>query len=107
MVSRYSNSGAGLAGYIVERVSGLPFEQYIEDRILHPLTLLYGVTPALKVALTLPLVAIGFTSGAIFLAVKDWKAMHRLRHIHYGAVTVAMVAFAGWLFYWNLLGWRL
>ena len=36
-LTAYSNSGAALAGYIVERVSGLPFEQYIEDNIFMPL----------------------------------------------------------------------
>jgi CubicO group peptidase (beta-lactamase class C family) len=35
--SAYSNYGAALAGYIVERVSGLPFEQYVEDYIYAPL----------------------------------------------------------------------
>jgi CubicO group peptidase (beta-lactamase class C family) len=33
----YSNYGASLAGYIVERVSGLPFEQYVEENIFKPL----------------------------------------------------------------------
>jgi CubicO group peptidase (beta-lactamase class C family) len=33
----YSNYGAALAGYIVERVTGLPWESYIEQRILEPL----------------------------------------------------------------------
>ncbi len=33
----YSNYGAGLAGYIVQRVSGVPFDQYIEDNIFKPL----------------------------------------------------------------------
>ena len=33
----YSNYGMTLAGYIVERVSGLPYEQYIELNILQPL----------------------------------------------------------------------
>ena len=36
-VSAYSNYGAGLAGYIVERVSGKPFNQYIADNIFKPL----------------------------------------------------------------------
>ncbi len=36
-LSSYSNHGTALAGYIVERVSGIPFEQYIEQRILQPL----------------------------------------------------------------------
>jgi CubicO group peptidase (beta-lactamase class C family) len=35
--SAYSNYGAALAGYIVERVSGLSFEQYVEDHIYAPL----------------------------------------------------------------------
>ena len=36
-VPAYSNYGASLAGYIVARVSGVPFEQYIEDHIFKPL----------------------------------------------------------------------
>jgi CubicO group peptidase (beta-lactamase class C family) len=36
-VPAYSNYGAGLAGYIVERVSKEPYEQYIERHILAPL----------------------------------------------------------------------
>jgi CubicO group peptidase (beta-lactamase class C family) len=33
----YSNHGYALAGYVVEAVSGLPFDQYVHDRILQPL----------------------------------------------------------------------
>ena len=36
-VLAYSNYGAGLAGYIVQRVSGEPFEQYVERHIFVPL----------------------------------------------------------------------
>lgn len=36
-VPAYSNLGVSLAGYIVERASGQPFEQYMEDHILQPL----------------------------------------------------------------------
>ena len=36
-VPAYSNYGAALAGYIVQRVSGEPFEQYIERHIFQPL----------------------------------------------------------------------
>lgn len=36
-VPAYSNYGTGLAGYIVERVSGEPFEVYLERHILGPL----------------------------------------------------------------------
>ena len=33
----YSNHGYALAGYLVEEISGSPFEQYIEENILRPL----------------------------------------------------------------------
>jgi CubicO group peptidase (beta-lactamase class C family) len=36
-VSAYSNYGVGLGGYIVERVSHQPFEQYVRDHIFTPL----------------------------------------------------------------------
>jgi CubicO group peptidase (beta-lactamase class C family) len=36
-VPAYSNYGAGLAGYIVERLSGEPFDDYIERHIFVPL----------------------------------------------------------------------
>ncbi|HEX6302631.1 MAG TPA: serine hydrolase [Anaerolineales bacterium] len=36
-VAAYSNYGGMLAGYIVARVSGQPFEQYIQDHIFEPL----------------------------------------------------------------------
>jgi CubicO group peptidase (beta-lactamase class C family) len=36
-VPAYSNYGAALAGYIVERVSGRPFDEYIEENIFKPL----------------------------------------------------------------------
>jgi CubicO group peptidase (beta-lactamase class C family) len=57
VVSGSSNYGAGLAGYIVERVSGLPFEQYMEDYIFHPLGMLRStfrqpVPPELAPAVT-------------------------------------------------------
>jgi CubicO group peptidase (beta-lactamase class C family) len=37
IVTGYSNYGAALAGYIVEVISGVPYEQYIQDNILAPL----------------------------------------------------------------------
>ena len=37
--SSYSNYGSALAGYIVQRVSGMPWEQYFETRIFQPLAM--------------------------------------------------------------------
>lgn len=37
IVTGYTNFGAALAGYIVERISGQPYEDYIEEHILNPL----------------------------------------------------------------------
>lgn len=33
----YSNYGTALAGYVVERVSGIPFTQYVDEKIFKPL----------------------------------------------------------------------
>ena len=38
-ITAYSNYGAALAGYIVELVSGVPFDQYIEENIYQPLNM--------------------------------------------------------------------
>ncbi len=36
-ITSYSNYGTSLAGYIVECISGIPFEEYIEENIFEPL----------------------------------------------------------------------
>jgi CubicO group peptidase (beta-lactamase class C family) len=33
----YSNSGAGVAGYIIEKISGQPYEDYVKENLFHPL----------------------------------------------------------------------
>jgi CubicO group peptidase (beta-lactamase class C family) len=38
----YSNYGAALTGYIVQRVSGIPFETYVERNIFTPLGMLHS-----------------------------------------------------------------
>jgi CubicO group peptidase (beta-lactamase class C family) len=38
-LTAYSNYGTGLAGYIVEVVSGIPFEEYVEKNIFEPLNM--------------------------------------------------------------------
>ncbi|NIO70706.1 MAG: serine hydrolase, partial [Anaerolineae bacterium] len=41
-VAAYSNYGAMLAGYIVARVSGQPYEQYIQEHIFDPLGMVHS-----------------------------------------------------------------
>jgi CubicO group peptidase (beta-lactamase class C family) len=41
-VPAYSNYGAALAGYIVQRVSGLPFDDYMDQFIFHPLDMAHS-----------------------------------------------------------------
>jgi CubicO group peptidase (beta-lactamase class C family) len=60
----YSNYGASLAGYIVERVSKRPFNDYVVENIFNPLgmarsTFVQPLPPELK-----PLMSSGYTSGS-------------------------------------------
>ena len=60
----YSNYGASLAGYIVERVSGKPFNQYVSENIFTPLamarsTFAQPLPPDLK-----PLMSNGYIVGS-------------------------------------------
>ena len=41
-VPAYSNYATALAGYIVERISGRPFEDYVEENILKPLNMTHS-----------------------------------------------------------------
>jgi CubicO group peptidase (beta-lactamase class C family) len=40
--SSYSNWGAALAGLIVEEISGIPFEEYVEKNIFEPLQMIHS-----------------------------------------------------------------
>jgi CubicO group peptidase (beta-lactamase class C family) len=60
----YSNYGAALAGYIVERVSGRPFNDYVAENIFKPLgmsrsTFVQPLPPDLK-----PLMSNGYQAGS-------------------------------------------
>jgi CubicO group peptidase (beta-lactamase class C family) len=61
-VPAYSNYGMALAGYVVERASGIPFATYVRERILRPLGMAHStfeqpLPPALA-----PLMARGYPS---------------------------------------------
>lgn len=42
MISSYSNHGAAMAAYIVEQVSGMAWDEYVEKHIIHPLRMGYS-----------------------------------------------------------------
>lgn len=63
-VPAYSNYGAALAGYIVERVSGEPFNQYIDEHIFKPLGMTHSTfTQPLPAALA-PNMSDGYQLGS-------------------------------------------
>ncbi len=62
-VPAYSNYGNSLAGYIVSRVSGEPFEQYIERHIFAPIGMRHSSFRQPLPANLKPLMAEGYQSG--------------------------------------------
>ncbi|MEO6925667.1 MAG: serine hydrolase domain-containing protein [Rhodanobacter sp.] len=58
----YSNYGCGLAGYIVQRVSGEPFDEYIKTHIFDPLDMQHSSFAQPLPANLAPLMAKGYKS---------------------------------------------
>ena len=75
----YSNYNAMLAGYIVARVSGQPYDQYIQEHIFDPLGMVHStaqspIPPDLRANLS-----VGYTYvDGIFQAVPDYTAQPAL-----------------------------
>jgi CubicO group peptidase (beta-lactamase class C family) len=78
----YSNYGASLAGYIVQRVSGMPFETYVERNIFDPLGMKYSTfRQPLPTALQ-PFMSLGYD-----LAGEKPKPFELLNDVPAGALT--------------------
>jgi CubicO group peptidase (beta-lactamase class C family) len=60
----YSNYGAALAGYVVERVSGLPFDTYVERNIFSPLGMVHSTFRQPLPANLAPLMAKGYATAS-------------------------------------------
>ena len=63
-VVAYSNYGATLAGYIVQRVSGEPFDEYVARHILQPLGMSHATFQQPLPADLQPMMASGYRSAA-------------------------------------------
>jgi CubicO group peptidase (beta-lactamase class C family) len=59
-IPAYSNYGVGLAGYIVQRVSGEPFEQYVANHIFTPLGMKHSSFTEPMTAQLAPFVSDGY-----------------------------------------------
>jgi CubicO group peptidase (beta-lactamase class C family) len=63
-IPAYSNYGASLAGYIVERVSGEPFNQYVQRHIFAPLGMSHSTFDQPLPASLRPLMSKGYLFGS-------------------------------------------
>lgn len=89
-VAGYSNYNAMLAGYIVERVSGQPYDQYIQEHILNPLGMMHSTaTSPLSPELSAQ-ASVGYTyQDDNYQAFPDYTAQPagRPSGIHWASVT--------------------
>jgi CubicO group peptidase (beta-lactamase class C family) len=60
----YSNYGAGLAGYIVQRISGQSFDDYLETHIFQPLGMTHATFRQPLPAAMVPLMSQGYKPGS-------------------------------------------
>ena len=71
--------------------------------------ILTGPLAGLRAALTLPVLAVVLTVGAVVVAVRQWRRGEGTRgaRLRYDAVVAVALLFAWSLNQWNLLGWRM
>ena len=71
----YSNYNAMLAGYIVSRVSGQPYDQYIQEHIFDPLGMAHSTVQTQMPSELLPLASVGYTyANGAFQRFPDYLA---------------------------------
>jgi CubicO group peptidase (beta-lactamase class C family) len=71
--------------------------------------LLQGPLTTLRLALTLPVIALVAALAAVYVAARQWRlgAGTRAARLRYSGATAVALLFAWSLMQWNLLGWRL
>lgn len=69
---------------------------------------LKSVPPLMNALLAIPILTTVMTPGLAILALLAWKNRwwSLSGRLHYTSLTLATLAFIGWLHHWNLLGWR-
>lgn len=78
-VAGYSNYNAMLAGYIVARVSGQPYDQYIQEHILDPLGMAHSIAHSPIPPELRPHLSVGYTyKDGAFQAFPDYTAQPAL-----------------------------
>jgi CubicO group peptidase (beta-lactamase class C family) len=88
-VIAYSNYGGALAGYIVQRVAGQPFETYVQQRILDPLGMRYA-----SFAQPLPAALAPFMARSYQHASQPPKAFELIPAVAAGGLSVSGEAMA-------------
>jgi hypothetical protein len=76
--------------------------------VSNPLNLAFGVSPMLTMLFALALVSAVLTVCVVISTILAWWGhfWSAGRRVHYTLVTLAALAFAWELVYWNLLGFR-
>src|SRR5262249_569627 len=74
-LAAYSNYGACLAGYIVERVTGIPWERYLETRIFAPLGMSRTTARQPLSASLAPTMAVGYRFDEGEFHPEDWEIL--------------------------------
>lgn len=85
-IPAYSNYATTLAGYVVQRVSGKPFEQYVADNILNPLGMHHTTFVQPLPAELLPLMSNGY-----IVASKPAKPFEFVQAFPAGSVSTSAV----------------
>jgi len=75
-VTSYSNYGTALAGYIVELVAGIPFEDYIEQNIFKPLGMEHSTFREPLPAALAPDMSVGYTYQNGLLKAEDFEFLN-------------------------------
>lgn len=81
-VPAYSNYGATLAGYIVQRVSGMPFDAYVEKNIFGPLGMTHSTFRQPLPAGLEPMMSSGYVLGS-----DKAKGFEKIRVVPAGALS--------------------